>query len=226
MPPPNRRSKVPVYLNVYDLAKINEYSYWLSLGVFHSGVEILGREWSFGGHEYSFTGVFDVPPKKAPAAVFRESLHMGDLDMQPREIESVLDNMKSEYTGNSYNLVSRNCNHFSDDLVQRLLGKNIPGYINRLANWGLFFNCVLPENWGVVPPSQPQTASGPRPPSALSSSSSGFRLGGVNSIEDTSSQSESSQSSVPNGDVAITGVQKRERMALAALERRDITTRI
>lgn len=31
--------KVPVYLNVYDLTPMNGYTYWLGLGVYHSGVQ-------------------------------------------------------------------------------------------------------------------------------------------------------------------------------------------
>jgi hypothetical protein len=35
-------------LNVYDLHDSNQYLYALGMGVFHSGVEINGTEWSFG----------------------------------------------------------------------------------------------------------------------------------------------------------------------------------
>ena len=34
-----KAGSVPVYLNVYDLTSINEYAYWLGLGVYHSGVQ-------------------------------------------------------------------------------------------------------------------------------------------------------------------------------------------
>eukprot|EP00741_Cyanophora_paradoxa_P020814 tig00021312_g20093.t1 len=165
MPAPvgsSQRRKIPVYLNVYDLAKINEYTSTIGLGIFHSGVEVLGKEYSFGGHEYSFTGVFDVPPRHAPQAIFRESVLMGECDKSPMEVKQIIERLAQEYPGNTYSLVARNCNHFANDLCSKLVGKGIPGYINRLANWGMFFNCVLPEGWGVI-----QTPTGiARPPTA------------------------------------------------------------
>lgn len=42
---------------------------FLCLGVFHSGVEVLGREYCFGGHEFEFTGVFVVSPRIGPPGV-------------------------------------------------------------------------------------------------------------------------------------------------------------
>ena len=36
----------------------------------------------------------------------------------------------------SYDLLARNCNHFSDALCQRLCAKRIPGWVNRAARVG------------------------------------------------------------------------------------------
>jgi deubiquitinase DESI2 len=38
-----------VCVNVYDLGDFNGYIGWLGVGVFHSGVEVLGKEFAFGG---------------------------------------------------------------------------------------------------------------------------------------------------------------------------------
>ncbi|GAA0185341.1 cysteine protease [Lithospermum erythrorhizon] len=135
---------VPVYLNVYDLTPINGYAYWFGLGIYHSGVQVHSVEYAFGAHEHSTTGIFEVEPKQCPGFTFRKSILIGRTDMGPKEVRAFMEKLAEEYSGNSYNLITKNCNHFCNDVCQRLSGKPIPNWVNRLARLGLFCNCVLP----------------------------------------------------------------------------------
>lgn len=137
---------VPVYLNVYDLTPINGYAYWLGLGIFHSGVQVHGVEYAFGAHEHSSTGIFEVEPKHCPGFTFRRSILIARTDFGPKEVRALMEKLGEEYPGNAYNLISKNCNHFCNDVCLRLAGKQIPRWVNRLARLGLFCNCVLPVN--------------------------------------------------------------------------------
>nr|GMD47422.1 deSI-like protein At4g17486 [Ipomoea batatas] len=55
-----------------------------------------------------------------------------------------MEKLAEEYSGNSYNLITKNCNHFCNDVCSRLTGKPIPRWVNRLARLGFLCNCVLP----------------------------------------------------------------------------------
>lgn len=139
-----------VYLNVYDLTPINNYLYWIGLGVFHSGIETHGLEYAFGAHEYPTSGVFEVEPKSCPGFVFRRSLWLGTTNMSRSEFRLFMEHLSGKYHGDTYHLIAKNCNHFTDDVCKRLTGKSIPGWVNRLARLGSFFNCLLPESIQVT----------------------------------------------------------------------------
>mmetsp|Transcript_15982 Transcript_15982/g.24156 ORF Transcript_15982/g.24156 Transcript_15982/m.24156 type:complete len:244 (+) Transcript_15982:67-798(+) len=130
-----------VLLNVYDLSPANEYLYSMGMGLHHSGVEILGKEYSFA----SGGGVFDSTPKEAPGAKFRESIELGSFEGGSAEVSSAISDLREDFGPDRYNLIKRNCNHFANALVWRLLRRTIPGHVNRLANIGQCCSCLLPK---------------------------------------------------------------------------------
>ncbi|XP_042506570.1 deSI-like protein At4g17486 isoform X2 [Macadamia integrifolia] len=144
----NGGNRAQLYLNVYDLTPINNYLYWFGLGIYHSGIEVHGMEFAFGAHEYPTSGVFEVEPKCCPGFVYRRSVLLGSTDMSCSEFRLFMEQHSGNYHGDSYHLIAKNCNHFTDDVCMRLTGKRIPGWVNRLARLvsGSFCNCLLPES--------------------------------------------------------------------------------
>ncbi|KAK4284690.1 hypothetical protein QN277_001485 [Acacia crassicarpa] len=136
---------VPVYLNVYDLTSANGYFYWAGLGIFHAGVEVYGVEYSFGAHDCRTSGVFEVDPRQCPGFKFRKSIFMGMTNLNPFKIREFMDRQSANYHGNTYHLIVKNCNHFCEDICQRLTGNSIPRWVNRLARLGSACNCLLPD---------------------------------------------------------------------------------
>nr|BAK06228.1 predicted protein [Hordeum vulgare subsp. vulgare] len=147
----NDGTTTPVLLNVYDLTPVNDYLYWLGFGVFHSGIEVHGMEYGFGAHDFSSSGVFEVQSKCCPGFVYRKTVWLGTTDMSREDFRSFIERLAGKYHGNTYNLISKNCNHFTDGVCKNLTGKPIPGWVNRLARVGSVFDCLLPESVQVSP---------------------------------------------------------------------------
>jgi hypothetical protein len=130
---------VDVVLNVYDLIEQTP----ICGGFFHTGVEILGVEYSFG----QGGGVYECAPKSAPDGRFRESIVMGQIE-STSIARSALDRIRPDFRGDEYSLIFKNCNDFSTAYVRACLGREIPGYINRLARMGRSWpiRCFLPPH--------------------------------------------------------------------------------
>lgn len=128
---------VDVVLNVYDLMDQTP----ICCGLFHTGVEILGVEYSFA----QGAGVYECAPRSAPDAKFREALVLGSV-ASTQVARAALDRLRPDFPGSAYSLIFRNCNDFSNAYVKALLGRDIPGHINRLARLGRAWpiRCFLP----------------------------------------------------------------------------------
>lgn len=147
-------ARTPVYLNVYDMYSINEYASNLGIGIFHSGVEIYGVEYAYGGHPLPFSGIFENSPKDAGELgdnfKFRESIIIGETDFSSSEIKKMITHMGEEFRGDRYHLITKNCNHFSSTFTKNLTGSDIPSWINRLASISgsiPFLERWLPQEW-------------------------------------------------------------------------------
>ncbi|KAG4991486.1 hypothetical protein AAZX31_09G121300 [Glycine max] len=105
-------------------------------GIFHSAVQVFGDdEWSFGFCEQG-TGVFSCPSGKNPMYTYRESIVLGKTNFSIFKLNQILRELSREWPGSSYDLLSKNCNHFCDEFCERLGVPKLPGWVNRFANAG------------------------------------------------------------------------------------------
>jgi len=151
----------------------------MGLGFYHSGVQIDSREWSYGGG-----GVFSDEPLNAGGARFRESIDMGEFVGTSRDLDAVLDELRSKFKGADYNILLQNCNSFAEALCLRLLGRSIPPWVNRMAYLGSLVSCLLPQ--ALTNQSSPvggatasSSSSQPRIAAQPFLSGKGNKLGGV-----------------------------------------------
>ncbi|XP_021659626.2 deSI-like protein At4g17486 isoform X2 [Hevea brasiliensis] len=119
----NENTDAQVVLNVYDLTSVNNYTYWFGFGIFHSGIEVHGKEYGFGAHDFPVSGVFEVEPRSCPGFIYRCSIPLGRINMPSSEFH---------------------------DISHRLVGKYIPRWVNRLARLGSLCSCLLPESLQVT----------------------------------------------------------------------------
>lgn len=123
-----------VFLHVYDCAseKSNNLQYLVfQHGVFHASVEVYGREWTFGG-----CGMDSLsPPGRDPNYPnHRERLCQGCTRLSEQQVFELIGNLQRKWKGRHYDLLTKNCCHFAQELLAELGVQPMPKWVNRAAN--------------------------------------------------------------------------------------------
>mmetsp|Transcript_45284 Transcript_45284/g.80374 ORF Transcript_45284/g.80374 Transcript_45284/m.80374 type:complete len:629 (+) Transcript_45284:63-1949(+) len=143
-----------VYLNVYDLAQdwrvglLNRVSQDLLNvgGAFHAGVEVYGREYTFGcggdfdddddmfANCYPFeTGLSQCAPRECDRHTFRQSEILGLTTLAHADVIALLLQLAHEWPARSYRLLERNCVNFCRVFCERLGCHNFPDWVDSLC---------------------------------------------------------------------------------------------
>lgn len=96
----------------------------LRFGMFHTGVEVYGREWYFSGSDQTFYGVWAMSePKRHPVHRYRRTVRMGQTTLSTEKLDEIIPVMRMAWPAWSYHISRRNCHHFTDFFC-RTLGFN------------------------------------------------------------------------------------------------------
>ncbi|KAG7014502.1 Desumoylating isopeptidase 1 [Cucurbita argyrosperma subsp. argyrosperma] len=123
-----------VTLNVYDLSQgLARQLSTAFLGrpieaIWHTGIVVYGNEYYFGG------GIQHDPAGRTPYGKPMRSIDLGTTHIPKDVFEIYLQDISPRYTAETYSLLSHNCNNFSNEVAQFLVGATIPDYILDLPN--------------------------------------------------------------------------------------------
>ncbi|KAJ9176566.1 hypothetical protein P3X46_011868 [Hevea brasiliensis] len=123
-----------VTLNVYDLSQGLARQLSTTFlgkaieGIWHTGVVVYGNEYYFGG------GIQHDPAGRTPYGTPIKVVDLGITHVPKDVFEVYLQEINPRYTAETYSLLTNNCNNFSNEVAQFLVGATIPEYILQLPN--------------------------------------------------------------------------------------------
>jgi len=89
---------------------------------------VYGNEYFFGG------GIQHLPSGTTPYGTPIKVVDLGITHVPQDVFEEYLQEISSRYSAETYSLLTHNCNNFSNEVAQFLVGVTIPDYIIQLPN--------------------------------------------------------------------------------------------
>ena len=152
-----------VVLNIYELVPPSDEQQGNSMlrffgnvlrssgmGTYHTSISIRNHCYTFG----SVSGIIKTTTMRERSSIpegasYQESINLGPCTLDTQgEINEIVNNLRTFFTGTSYHLANRNCNHFTETFASALLmGDRLisekpcsidkyPKWVNRLAKTG------------------------------------------------------------------------------------------
>ncbi|KNC46960.1 uncharacterized protein AMSG_03393 [Thecamonas trahens ATCC 50062] len=112
-------------------------------GAFHAGIEVRGKEWSFGRADPdsdippSATGVFAVEPRLHPMHRYRCTVYLGQTSAGWLRVRRLISQLKDEFCCGDYHLLRNNCVDFCAAAAAALGVAPPPEWVNRWAKTAL-----------------------------------------------------------------------------------------
>ena len=94
----------------------------------HTGLVVYGNEYFFGG------GIQQTPAGTTQYGAPVKIVDLGVTHVPQQLFEEYLQEISPRYTAETYNLLHHNCNNFTNEVAQFLVGATIPDYILQLPN--------------------------------------------------------------------------------------------
>jgi len=128
----------PIFLHVYHLdsitSKLNQVTVpLLNTGAFHVGVEVYGKEYSFGNSMPGESGIVVSPrAKEHPFHIYMKTVYRGFAPISEAEWIKLLKTLARKMRKTQYNILMNNCVTFADELCASLDVRGIPSWIINL----------------------------------------------------------------------------------------------
>ena len=127
----NENEKYKVVYFIYDLSEgiakgLSEIALGKEIeGIWHTSVYVYGREYYYAG------GINKGQPRTTKFGRPIKEIDFGFTNKSKNEFEDYLRSISKNFTKNNYDLISHNCNHFSDTALYFLTGNHLPNAILR-----------------------------------------------------------------------------------------------
>lgn len=123
-----------VVLYIYDISNGMAASFGQMIigkhveAIYHTSLVVFGKEFYFSG------GICYDPPGTTAFGRPIKTLDMGVTELTVSDLFEYLQAIKEKYSFNTYHVFENNCNHFTNDICEFLVGSPIPEYITHQAN--------------------------------------------------------------------------------------------
>mmetsp|Transcript_36027 Transcript_36027/g.78569 ORF Transcript_36027/g.78569 Transcript_36027/m.78569 type:complete len:266 (+) Transcript_36027:62-859(+) len=133
-------------LNAYHLSENsgvwNGVLHSVGFGLYHCGVEVFGREWSFNDTselpwpECAGSGVYSCKPRRSPGQVYFRSVPLGQTVASEAQVMAIIALLEKRWKGADYDLLRKNCHHFCNYFCRMLGVRPVPPWVMNATDAG------------------------------------------------------------------------------------------